>query len=80
MTPILEGRLAAQRAYAILSAARDNLANPYGGNASGLKAAMRSIVNLEGKDEQFSLGFEAEAEQIRKAIYRLTESRSWLQQ
>ncbi len=80
MNGIMEGRLAAHRAYMILAAAKDNIANPFGGNATGLKAAMRRIVNLEGKDEKFSLGFEAETEQIRKALYRFTESTCWTQQ
>ena len=79
MNDVLEGRLAAHRAYMILNAAGHEMANPYGGNAIGLKAAMKNAARFENRIDDFVFGFEAESEQIRKDLYSFTESLSWRQ-
>lgn len=80
MDGIIEGRLAAHRAYMVLAAAGpDSVANPKKGNTVELKMAMRKVANLEKRDEEFQLGFEAVAEEIRKNFYRLTGFFSWTQ-
>lgn len=79
MSGIVEGRLAAHRAYMILAASKDNIANPFGGNSAELKLAMRRVTGLKKRTEDFVTGFEAEAELIRKDLYRFTERFSWTQ-
>ena len=80
MDSIAEGRLAAHRAFAILSAAGENIANPYGGDALGLKAAMRNVARLENRSDEFVMGFEAESEAFRKDLAHFTGSLSWEKQ
>ena len=80
MDGVTEGRLAAHRAFAILSAAEENMANPYGGDALGLKSAMRNVARLDNRSDEFVTGFEAEAEAFRKDLAHFTESLSWTKQ
>ena len=80
MDGIIEGRLAAHRAYMVLAAAGPaSVAHPHKGNTAELKMAMRKVANLEKRNEKFQLGFEAEAEAIRKDLYQLTAFFSWTQ-